>query len=69
VRRTSADTTASVFDVFDRTGSHVASVEAPFAPWRFLNPVIRGDQFYALVRDEDDVPYVVRARIVRPRGP
>jgi hypothetical protein len=69
VRRTTADTTASAFDVFDRAGLLIASVEAPFAPSRSLKPVIRGDQFYALVRDEDDVPYILRARIVRPRGP
>jgi hypothetical protein len=69
VRRTTADTTVSAFDVFDRAGSQIASVEARFAPSRFHKPVIRGDQFYALVRDEDDVPYILRARIVRPRGP
>ena len=49
--RTTADTTASAFDVFDRSGTHIATVEARFAPVRYFRPTIRGDHFYAMVRD------------------
>lgn len=69
VRRTSVDTTASAFDVFNRNGSHIATADARFAPWRYASPTIRGDHFYAIVRDEDDVPFILRARIARPREP
>jgi sugar lactone lactonase YvrE len=52
----------SVFDVFDPEGRLMGQVTLPFIP--SLPPVIRGTLMVAVV--ERQVPYVVRARIVRP---
>lgn len=65
VRRTDTDTLRAVFDVFDQSGRHVATAEGRMR-FRFgIAPVVRGDAFYAIVLDEDDVQYVIRARIRR----
>lgn len=52
------------FDVFETDGSYLGQLEAPkgFAP--SPRPAIEGDRVWAVVRDELDVPYVVRFRIV-----
>ena len=55
------------FDVFDGRGRQVAvaTTVIPFVP---LHPVhVRGDHVYGMIVDEEDVPHVVRARIVRSR--
>lgn len=64
VRPTVAGRT-TVFDVFDRSGRHVATVRAPFRVPTYWHPLIRDTALYALVTDSLDVPYVLRARIVR----
>ena len=61
VRRAATDTTRTHFDVWNEEGRLVASVEAPFRLAPEWHPVFRGDTLYAVVRDEDDVPYVIRA--------
>jgi hypothetical protein len=66
VRRTGSDTTKTLFDVWDDRGRHLAQLEAPFRISPYWHPVIRGNTLYTVVVDEDDVPYVVRARIDRP---
>lgn len=53
------------YDVLSSDGSYMGTVTAgslDVYPW--LPPVVVGDTFLAVVRDELDVPYVVRARIV-----
>ena len=55
-----------VFDVFDPEGRHLGEVRMPFRLSASPPPVLRGGMLYGVVRDEMDVPYVVRARIVKP---
>lgn len=57
-----------VFDLFDPDGRFLGTVRLPFALWMSV-PVVRESRLYAVTRDDLDVPYVVRARIERPRGP
>lgn len=52
------------FDVFDPGGRYLGRVTADLRAQPPL--VIESDRLYAIVRDELDVPYVVRARIVKP---
>ncbi|MGH7699372.1 MAG: efflux RND transporter permease subunit, partial [Gemmatimonadales bacterium] len=53
-----------VFDLFDSEGRYLGRVRSDFPIAG--EPVFRGDRLYAVTRDEDDIPYVVRVRIVRP---
>jgi hypothetical protein len=52
-----------LYDVFDRHGTYVGSVRLGFKPSPYLPLKIRGGQIYALVRDELDIPFVVRAGV------
>ena len=52
------------FDVFDVDGTYLGQIEAPRGFARSPRPAIKGDRVWAVVRDELDVPYVVRFRIV-----
>ncbi len=52
------------FDVFDAHGRYLGPVELPFPLYTSVPPVFRDGRLYAVTRDELDVPYVVRARIV-----
>ena len=53
------------YDVLSSDGSYVGTVTAgTLGVYRGLPPVVVGDTFLAVVTDELDVPYVVRARIV-----
>ena len=63
VRRSTNDANVTMFDVHDDKGALVATVRAPFKVRTMWRPVIRGDVFFAATEDEDDVQYVVRARI------
>jgi len=64
VRVTTAEDEWKVMDVFDPVGRYLGEVRLPF---RLSNerPVVRGADFWAVTTDEFDVPYVVRARIVK----
>ena len=64
-RRTTPAGSPSSFDVYDASGGRVATVSSTvrFAP--HLPVHVRGEHVYGVVLDEDDVPNVVRARIVR----
>ncbi len=56
------------YDVFSRDGSYLGTVAAhtlDLLDW--LYPVVKGDMFLAVVTDELDVPYVIRARIAPVR--
>lgn len=63
-RRVTADSSRAI-DVYDGAGKQIATVTTtiPFQAWLPIH--IRGDFVYGVIRDEDDVPYVVRARILR----
>src|SRR5690606_18346956 len=53
-----------VLDVFDPDGRFLGTVRLPFT--LFSTPVFRHGALYAVTTDELEVPYVVRARIVKP---
>lgn len=55
-----------VFDVFDPEGRFLGSVRLPFALSMYPPPIVRGSVLYGVSEDELEVPYVVRARIVKP---
>jgi hypothetical protein len=50
-------------DVFNPEGRYLGRVALPEGLSRYPAPVIRGDRIYAVVRDELDVPYVVRLQL------
>lgn len=54
------------FDVFEDDGTYLGRVDAPqgFSPWP--TPVFDGDRVVAVVRDEFEVPRVIRFRVVPP---
>jgi hypothetical protein len=52
-----------VFDVFDQSGRHSRTVWNPLRLYPWVRPYVRGDHFWAVVVDDLDVQYVVRARI------
>jgi len=55
-----------VFDIFDPEGRYLGQMRLPFRLSSYPPPVIRGGMVYAVTEDELEVPFVVRARIVRP---
>lgn len=63
VRLTESAADTTVYDVFDRDGLHAETVWLPFRVDRYVPPVVRGDTVWAVVTDEMDVQYVVRARL------
>jgi hypothetical protein len=53
-----------LFEVFDPEGRYLGRVLLPF---RLASvPVIRGDVLVGVTENELEVPFVVRARIVKP---
>ena len=54
-----------LWDVFERDGTFLGTVEAPLEMSRFPTPVFRGDRVWALARDEFDVQRIVRYRVVQ----
>ena len=64
VQRTPADSTApSVFDVWDSKGKQLATAKFGFKVPAYRPVFVNDDYVYAVTVDEDDVPYVVRAKI------
>lgn len=65
VRRNETDAKGTKIDIWDGSGKLRAVVATPlrFSPSRHL--LIRGDTVYTVVTDADDVPYVIRALLVR----
>ena len=55
---------SEVFDVYDRAGMYDRTVLNSLKLYRWVRPVVRGDDLWAVVTDEFDVHYVVRARLV-----
>lgn len=54
-----------VFDVFEPDGRYLGQVRAPDGFSLSPAPFFRGDRVWAIVRDELDVQYLVRFRVVR----
>ncbi len=57
------------FDVFDPEGRYLGMLSLPFPLPLASNPepIIRDGVLHGVTSDESGVPYVVRARIVKPR--
>jgi hypothetical protein len=55
-----------LFEVFDPEGRYLGRVRLPFPVRRWTPIIIRGDRFVAVTEDDLEVPFVVRARIVKP---
>lgn len=62
-RITSSVVDTTVYDIFNRDGSYAETVALPFRIDQWIPPVVRGDTLWAVVTDEIDVQYVVRARL------
>lgn len=63
VRRGEGGNAGPRYDVFSASGDFEMTIELPFRPSEYLPIEIAGGNVYALVRDELEVPYVVRAAI------
>lgn len=63
---TAEDLERRAFDVFDPEGRYLGQVVAPFPVDFYPAPIIRDGFVYAVTEDELEVPFVVRARILRP---
>ena len=57
---------ATLFDHYDFNGSYLGSVASDLKLAAGIAPIVRGDQLWAVVTDDLDVQYVVRARIIPP---
>lgn len=66
IRGEALDNASRTLDVFDPEGRFLGTVEAPFRLARLGIPAARGDTLAALVLEELDIPFVVRATIERP---
>jgi len=55
-----------VFDVFDPAGRFLGSVHLPFPLAMNPPPLVRHSALYGVTEDALEVPYVVRARVVKP---
>jgi hypothetical protein len=57
-----------VFDVFDPQGRYLGRARTNFKLSLYPIPIVRGDVVVGTTTDDDGIPYVVRARIVKGRG-
>lgn len=57
--------TTRTFDVFDPDGRYLGLVRVPFVLRGHPAPIVRDGFLYGVTLDELDVPYIVKARIVR----
>jgi hypothetical protein len=63
---TALEDTGRLRDVFDPEGRYLGTVRLPFALSASPSPILRTGTLYGVTRDELDVPYVVRARVLKP---
>lgn len=63
VRLSSPESDTTAYDVFDRSGRHVETVVIHARVDEDVPPTLAGDTLWAVVRDEVDVQYIVRARL------
>lgn len=66
VRLSSAGADTTAYDVFDPDGRHAETVVVHARVDSDSPPSLRGDTLWAVVRDELDVQYVIKARLNRP---
>ena len=64
-RRAVAADSAPIFDVYDASGTAVATVTTDIRFVPGFPVTVQGDRVYGIVEDADEVQHVVRARIVR----
>jgi 6-bladed beta-propeller protein len=64
VRVTAAGDSLVTYDVFGDNGRYKGTAVIA-VPVGYLEPVVRGDRFWAVVRDELDVSYIMRGRLVK----
>lgn len=71
VERTTARPNAGrLFDVFDAEGRYLGEVDLPFPLSLEPEPILRNGVLYGVTRDDLEVPYILRARIIKPsHGP
>ena len=62
-RVTEPKSDSTVYDVFVRGGRHAETVRLPFRVDAWIPPITRGDTLWAVITDELNVQYVVRARL------
>lgn len=62
VRAETADSLIT-YDVYERDGRYTGTAVTSLNLYLYLSPVVRGDRLWAVVTDELDVQYVVRARV------
>lgn len=62
-----ADHSVHTFDAFDDDGRYLGTLETRLRVATVPAPIVFGDTLWGVVRDELDVPYVVRARLVPSR--
>ena len=61
------DDEGRLFDLFDAEGRYLGALRLPFSlRWLVPVPIVREGVLYGVTHDELDVPYLVRARIVKP---
>ncbi|HEY4101008.1 MAG TPA: 6-bladed beta-propeller [Gemmatimonadales bacterium] len=65
VRLTPAVSGHTRYDVFNQKGKEIATIDAPVAIASGPNILVRGEYLWAVVRDADDIPAVVRFRVER----
>ncbi|WP_419936420.1 hypothetical protein [Candidatus Palauibacter sp.] len=62
--RTPSTSGEATWDIFSADGTYVGAATSPgLNPLPFLPPVVRGDEFWAIVTGAFGVQHVVRARI------
>lgn len=65
VRRNTADSRRTTFDVWEERAARPFTVVVPWRLSAYFHPIIRGDTLLTWTRDEDDVPFVVRGVLKR----
>lgn len=63
VRLTDPAVEPTLYDVFGPDGRHAETVSLPFRVDAWIAPIVRDDTLWAVVVDDVDVQYVVRARM------
>jgi hypothetical protein len=66
-RVTSNAESGRAFDVFDPDGRFLGTVRLHFSLSGSPTPIIRNGVLWGVTRDELEVPYLIRARIVKPQ--
>ncbi len=60
-----SDLAESTFDILDPMGRYLGSLELPFRLAPFPVPIVREDLLYGVVRDANEVDFLIRARVDR----